>query len=93
MRDHRSSVGIPSTPEASPGLGPGLRRAPASRYISGRVLVLLVRRGSEVIVPRGSAVLQLGDQVTTAGDANSVRRSVAYLGSRAPVGEADGPPP
>lgn len=50
-------------------IGQPLRKAP---FPEG-VLVALVRRGGELIIPRGSTVLREGDRLTVIGDAHELR--------------------
>lgn len=47
--------------------------------IPGGCLVLLIRREGEVVVPRGSTVLQDRDRLTIAGDPDSVREASRML--------------
>ncbi len=48
--------------------------------LPGGSLILLIRRESELIAPRGSTILQAGDLVTLAGDPESVWGAARLLG-------------
>jgi Kef-type K+ transport system membrane component KefB/Trk K+ transport system NAD-binding subunit len=49
--------------------------------LPGNTLVMLIRRDGEIIVPKGSSVVKVGDVLTLAGDADSVRETAELLGS------------
>jgi Kef-type K+ transport system membrane component KefB/Trk K+ transport system NAD-binding subunit len=49
--------------------------------LPGNTLVMLIRRDGEIIVPKGSSVVKVGDVLTLAGDSDSVQESALLLGS------------
>jgi len=49
--------------------------------LPGNTLVMLIRRDDEIIVPKGSSVVKVGDVLTLAGDEDSVRETAEMLGS------------
>jgi Kef-type K+ transport system membrane component KefB/Trk K+ transport system NAD-binding subunit len=49
--------------------------------LPGNTLVMLIRRDGEILVPKGSSVVKIGDVLTVAGDTDSVREAVEMLGS------------
>jgi Kef-type K+ transport system membrane component KefB/Trk K+ transport system NAD-binding subunit len=52
--------------------------------LPGNCLLLLIRHEGELVVPRGSTVLQKGDNITIAGDPDSVREAAQLLGGVSP---------
>jgi Kef-type K+ transport system membrane component KefB/Trk K+ transport system NAD-binding subunit len=48
--------------------------------LPGNTLVMLIRRDGEIIVPKGSSVVKVGDVLTVAGDQDSVRDAAILLG-------------
>jgi Kef-type K+ transport system membrane component KefB/Trk K+ transport system NAD-binding subunit len=49
--------------------------------LPGNTLVMLIRRDGEIVVPKGSSVVKVGDVLTVAGDTDSVREATEILGS------------
>jgi Kef-type K+ transport system membrane component KefB/Trk K+ transport system NAD-binding subunit len=56
-------------------------RALSRLRLPGNTLVMLIRRDGEIVVPKGSSVVKIGDILTIAGDTDSVRETVEMLGS------------
>jgi trk system potassium uptake protein TrkA len=54
--------------------------------LPGNCLLLLIRHEGELVVPRGSTVLHERDNVTIAGDPDSVREAAQFLGGVYPDG-------
>ena len=65
-------------PEGSPLHGLSLRES-AQRF-GAKVLVCVVERGEEALIPNGDFVLQSGDRLSLMGQAKEVRRFFSSIG-------------